>query len=151
MRIVADNGVCADDYEATELCAHLHDCAGGDERAFEEISRRGDLRLRVDDRREVVPAQALRDVGALRVLANGDEDGRPGIVARRLLKSPEDRESLEVVALLPLGVIVGVADDVPLRLLRKRVDALDSPDCLATEAARSYNKKVSPGNSPCCA
>ena len=58
---------------------------------------------------------------------------------------------VQVGAELGRFVIVGIADDVPLRLLRKRVDALDSPDCLATEAARSYNKKVSHGTSPCCA
>ena len=138
---MANNGVCAYDYEAAELRADLHDCASGDERAFEEVSRRGNLRLRVDDRREVMPAQTLCYICALRVLADGNEDGRTGIVARRLLNGPEDRESLEVVALLPLRVIVCVADDVPLRLLRKRVDALDGPDCLAAKAARSYNKR----------
>ena len=81
MRIVTNDSVCTDDYEASELGAYLNDCAGGDERAFEEVGGRGNLRLRIDDRREVVSAQALRDVGALRVLADGDEDRRPGIVA----------------------------------------------------------------------
>ena len=140
---MADDCIRADDDETSELRADLHHRARGDERALEEVGSRGNLGLGVDDRREVVAAKPLGDVGALRVLADRDEDRRAGIVARRLLDRAENREALEIVALLPLGIVVGVADDVLLRLLGKRVDALNGPDRLAAKAARTYDEKVS--------
>ena len=60
-----DDGVRAYDYEPAKLCADLDYRSCGDERAFKEVCRRLNLRLWVDDRREVVPAQALRYIGTL--------------------------------------------------------------------------------------
>ena len=138
-----DDAVRADDDELAELRADLDDRASADEDALKEVGRRGNLRLRVYDGREVVSAQALCDVGALLVLADRDEDGRAGVVARRLGNRAENREPFEIVALLPLGIVVRIADDVPWRLLRKRVYAFDGPDGLATESARSDDEKIS--------
>ena len=70
---MAEHGVCADNDKASELGSHLDDRSGGDERAFKEVCRGGYLSLGVDDRREVVAAKTLCDVGALGVLADGNE------------------------------------------------------------------------------
>ena len=88
-----------------------------------------------------MPAELRVDAPANRVVADRNEDGRPGIVPRCLRHGTEQRIALEVAGRLR-GVVIGESDHVPQRLLRCLVDALDGPYGLAAESARPDDEEV---------
>ena len=140
---MADETARAYKSEFTDFGADLDDGFGRDVDSVLELGGRGNLGGGVDERGEIVTAKTPVDVGALDVVADGDKDGRAGIVAGDLFDRAENRITLVVVALLPFGIVVGVADDIPLRAAFGRIDAFRSPYSLASEAAGADNKQVS--------
>ena len=138
-RIVPDTGACVDDDELANVRTNRHDGLGRNVCPVAEFGRRRDLRRRVNERREVVSAQLPVDLLADCVVANGNENGRTGEVARSLRRGSQQRVALKV----PRGlrrVVIGKANYIPHWLRQRSIDALNRPNRLAAKAARTDNE-----------
>ena len=126
VREVADDAVVSDprprmdDHELADLRTDGNNRLLGDERTVLELGRGRHLRRRIYERREVVSPQARVQLAADGIVTDRDEDGGARVVPGRLLHRSEHRIALEVAGRLR-GVVVGKADHVPERLLRRVV------------------------------